>query len=83
VTHIHAVTPLSGHRLLMEFDNGSSITVDLSPKLNTIRFAELADETVFKNVRLHQETVVWGDGVLKIPLFELIDVAVGGVYLAD
>ncbi|MDD2234442.1 MAG: DUF2442 domain-containing protein [Desulfitobacteriaceae bacterium] len=77
--HLHAVIPLLNYRLLMEFDTGSSITVDLSSKLKTARFAELADEKVFNNVKADREAVIWGDGVLKIPLFELIDVAVGSM----
>jgi len=77
---INSIIPLEGYRLLIEFNTGSSITVDLSQKLKTVRFAEISDEAVFNNVKTDSETVVWGDGVLKIPLFELIDVAVGGTY---
>lgn len=77
---IHSVIPLEGYRLQIEFNTGSSITVDLSQKLKTVRFAEISDEAVFKNVKTDNEMVVWGDGVLKIPFFELIDVAVGGTY---
>ncbi|GAB6179671.1 hypothetical protein JCM14036_09900 [Desulfotomaculum defluvii] len=75
--YIHAVTPLEGYRLLIQLNTGSSITVDLSAKLMTARFAELSDEEVFNNVKTDREIVIWGDGILKIPLFELIDVAVG------
>ncbi|HBV99400.1 MAG: hypothetical protein JL50_13295 [Peptococcaceae bacterium BICA1-7] len=77
--YVRSVFPLEGYRLLIELNTGSSITVDLSPKLKTARFAELSDQAVFNNVKTDSETVIWGDGVLKIPVFELIDVAVGGM----
>lgn len=77
--YIRSVIPLEGYRLLIELDTGSSITVDLSPKLKTARFAELSDQAVFNDVKTDSETVIWGNGVLKIPVFELIDVAVGGM----
>ncbi len=77
--NIHTVTPLEGFRLLVAFNNGSSITVDLYAKLKTVRFAELSDKELFNDVKTDKangETIVWGDGLLKIPLFELINVAV-------
>lgn len=77
--HVRAIAPLPGYRLLVEFGNGSSLTVDLSHKLQTARFAELASQLVFNDVRLERETVIWGNGVLRMPLFELIDVAVSGM----
>jgi len=76
--HVRAIAPLPGYRLLVEFGNGSSLTVDLSHKLQTARFAELASQTVFNDVKLEREIVVWGGGVLRMPLFELVDVAVSG-----
>jgi len=76
--YARSVVPLEGYRLLIELNTGSSITVDLSSKLKTARFAELADREVFNNVKADSEMVIWGDGVLKIPVFELIDIAVGG-----
>lgn len=77
--YVRSVVPMEGYRLLIELNTGSSITVDLSPKLKTARFAELSDKAVFNDVKTDSETVIWGDGVLKIPVFELIDVAVGGL----
>lgn len=73
---IQSVVPLEGFRLLVNFNNGSSLTVDLSAKLKTARFAELSAIELFHNVKADRETIVWGDGLVKIPLFELIDVAV-------
>ena len=49
------------------------------PKLKTARFAELSDQKVFYDVKTDRETVIWGDGILKIPVYELIDVAVGSM----
>ncbi len=76
--HVRAIAPLPGYRLLVEFGNGSSLTVDLSQKLRTARFAELASQTAFNDVKLERGIVIWGDGVLRMPLFELTDLAVSG-----
>jgi len=81
VNNIKSVTPLKSFRLLVAFNNGSSITVDLSAKLKTVRFAELSDIELFNDVRADkagEELIVWGDGVLKIRLYELIDVVISG-----
>lgn len=77
--HIRSVVPLDGYRLLIELDTGSSVIVDLSPKLKTARFAELASQAVFNDVKLDRETVIWGGGVLRMPVIELINIAVAGV----
>jgi len=53
---IRAVTPLEGFRLLVELSSGSSITVDLSSKVNTIRFAPLSDKQLFSDVKAGGET---------------------------
>ena len=81
MNNIKSVTPLKSFRLLVAFNNGSSITVDLSAKLKTVRFAELSDIELFNDVRADkagEELIVWGDGVLKIRLYELIDVVISG-----
>ena len=77
--YVRSVIPLEGYRLLIELNTGSSITVDLSSKLKTARFAELADQAVFNDVKTDSEAVIWGDGVLKITVSDLIDVAVGSM----
>ncbi len=76
---VRSVIPLEGYRLVIEMDTGSSVMVDLQKKLKTARFAELADVSVFQTVKAVGETVIWGDGVLKVPISELIDVAVGTI----
>lgn len=77
--YVRSVIPLEGYRLLIELHTGSSITVDLSSKLKTARFAELSDWAVFNSVKTDGETIILGDSVLKIPVYELIDVAVVGM----
>lgn len=76
---IISVVPMEGYRLVIELNNGSSITVDLSSKLKTARFAELSDKRVFNDVRTDSDNVVWGDGILKISALQLIDVVLEGM----
>lgn len=76
---VRRVTPFADYRLLLEFETGSSITVDLSGKLSTARFAELRDAAVFQNVTTDGEIIIWDGNVLRIPAEELIHLAVTGI----
>lgn len=76
---VRQVTPLEHYRLLLEFETGSSITVDLSGKLYTARFAELKDESVFQDVKTDGERIIWGSHVLRVPAEDLIYLAVTGI----
>ncbi len=57
--YIRAVIPLEDYRVRMEFNTGSSVTVDLSPKLKTARFAELADQGSLILKQLNGEKTAW------------------------
>jgi len=62
----------------MEMESGSSVTVDLSVKLNTIKYAELADEAFFNTATTDGDYVVWGDGRLRLTVKELMEVVLMG-----
>lgn len=79
VRMVRRATPLDNYRLLLEFETGSSITVDLSDKLYTARFAELKDEAVFRDVKTDGERIIWGGHVLRVPAEDLIHLAVTGI----
>ena len=68
--YIKTVVPMKDYRLFMEMESGSSVTVDLS--------AELADETLFKNVKTDGDYVIWGDGRLRLTVNELMEVVLMG-----
>lgn len=47
MNYIKTVLPMKDYRLFMEMESGSTVTVDLSGKLHTMKFAGLADEAFF------------------------------------
>jgi hypothetical protein len=76
--YIRSVVPLKDHRLFMEMEGGSSVTVDLSVKLRTMKYAELADETFFRSAATDGNYVIWGDGRIKLTVNELMEVVLAG-----
>lgn len=76
--YIRSVVALPDYRLLMEMESGSSVTVDLSVKLHTMKYAELADEALFRSVSTDGDYVVWGEGRLRLTVNELMEVVLLG-----
>ncbi len=78
MSYIKNVVPMNDYRLLMEMESGSSVTVDISVKLHTMKYAELADETLFKNVKTDGDYVIWGGGRVRLTAKELMEVVLMG-----
>lgn len=76
--YVKTVTPLKGCRLYMEMDSGSSVVIDLSGKLRTMKYAELADEALFFDVETDGDYVTWGRGRVKVTVKELMDIVLLG-----
>ncbi len=76
--YIKSVVPLKDHRLFMEMEGGSSVTVDLSVKLDTMKYAALADEALFKTAETDGDYVVWGGGRIQVTVKELMEVILLG-----
>lgn len=56
---IKTVTPLTSHRLKLEFNNGETKIYDCTPILNFGVFRELANEDYFRRVQVTHGTVSW------------------------
>lgn len=80
MSFIRAVVPLKDYRLFLEMESGSTVTVDLSVKLDTLRYGELADRTLFADVKTDGDYVIWGNGRVKLTARELMDVALIGKF---
>lgn len=80
MSYIRAVVPMKDYRLFMDMESGSSVIVDLSCKLQTLKYGELHDEELFKNVKTDGDYVIWGDRRVKATAGELMDVALIGEY---
>ena len=71
------VVPMKDHRLFMDMESGSSIIVDLSVKLDTMKYKDLADD-VFFSARGRTAIMFWGDGHVRVTAKELLDVVLLG-----
>ncbi len=76
--YIKAVLPMKDYRLFMEMEGGSTVTVDLSGKLQTVKYAELADEAFFRTAVTDGDYVSWGGGRVRLTVGELMEVILLG-----
>jgi len=60
---IKDVKPLDNYRLFLKFDNGEERIFDVSPYLETGRFAELKDPAMFKTVKVKFDTIEWANNL--------------------
>ncbi|HEX7280282.1 MAG TPA: DUF2442 domain-containing protein [Solirubrobacterales bacterium] len=69
IVHVTGVGVLGGHRLRLNFDDGSSGEIDFSDEEWRGVFAPLADPDYFDRVRLDEElgTIVWPNGADVAP----------------
>lgn len=78
MSYIKTVLPMKDYRLLMEMEGGSTVIVDLSNKLRTMKYSELADKGFFKTATTDGDYVIWGDGRLRLTANELIEIILLG-----
>ncbi len=76
--YIKAILPMKDYHLFMEMESGSMIIVDLSKKLHTAKYAELADEFIFNAAATDGNYVTWGKGSLRVTVNELMEVVLLG-----
>ena len=62
-----SVVPLSDYRLLLTFDNAERRLFDVKPYLTKGVFSALADESLFRSVRVCFDTVQWSNGADLCP----------------
>jgi hypothetical protein len=60
---IGSVTAISATRLLIVYANGERRYFDLGPWLGLGRFSELADESLFRAVRVAFDAIEWPNGL--------------------
>jgi len=78
MNYIKSVLSMKGYRLFMEMESGSSLIIDLSVKLNTMKYKELTDEALFKTASTDGNYVIWGGGRVRLTVKELMEVALLG-----
>jgi len=69
ILHTTEVTPVSGYRLALRFNNGETGTVDLSRELEGEVFEPLKDPALFATAHQHpvMRTVAWDNGADLAP----------------
>lgn len=78
MSYIQSIVPLKGFRLYMKLESGGSAMIDLSSRLHTAKYAELADEAFFKTAVTDGDYVIWGAGRLRLTVNELLEVLLLG-----
>ncbi len=74
MTHIERIAIHDDHMLEAHLDNGSIITLSLKNRLQTLRFAFLADPAFFARAVTDGRFIRWDDKV-EISLTELFQLA--------
>ena len=63
---VSGVRPLRDHRLWVRFNTGEVKVFDFSPLLDTVAFAPLEDESVFRSVYIDYGIPMWNNGEIDI-----------------
>jgi len=78
MSYVRTVVPMKDYRLFMEMESGSSVIVDLSVKLDTMKYKDLEDEQVFRDAKTDGDYIVWGGGRVRVTVKELMEVVLFG-----
>lgn len=74
LSHIKNVVPKDGYCLEVLLDNGSSVTLNLESRLQTVRFGMLADKDLFKQATTDGSYIRWGNKI-EISVNEVFQLA--------
>ncbi len=74
MSQIKEVVPKNNYKLDVFLDNGSSITLNLENRLQTVRFGMLADKEFFMTATTDGNYIRWGDDI-EISVTEVFQLA--------
>jgi len=74
MSRIVSVTPKDNHCLEVVLDNGNSVMIDFTSRLNTVRFSILSDQNYFNTVTTDGAFVRWNYKI-EISLSEVFELA--------
>ena len=74
MSHIKSVVPKEDYKLEVFLDNGSSITLNLESRLQTVRFGMLADKEFFRQATTDGSFIRW-DNKIEISVNEAFQLA--------
>ncbi len=70
---IRDVEPKYANRLLVELDSGRVFLINMTEKIETMRFHDLKDEFLFMSVSTDGDSVIWDNGRISLSLSEIFD----------
>ena len=74
MSRIVSVTPKDNHCLEVVLNNGNSVMIDFTSRLNTVRFSMLSDKDYFNTVRTDGIFVRWNYHI-ELSLSEVLELA--------
>jgi hypothetical protein len=74
MSHIKEVVPKDDYKLEVLLENGSSITLNLESRLQTVRFGMLADKAFFRQATTDGNYIRWGNKI-EISVNEVFQLA--------
>jgi hypothetical protein len=74
MSHIKEIVPMDDYRLEVLLENGSSITLNLESRLQTVRFGILADKDFFRQATTDGSYIRWGNKI-EISVNEVFQLA--------
>lgn len=74
MSKITGLVPREDYRLEVRLDNGSSVTLNLESRLETIRFGQLSDKELFMQAVTDGNFIRW-DNKVEISINELFQLA--------
>ena len=66
---VKKVIPLAGYKLLLTFENNENKIFDLTPYLETGKFSELKNTTLFNSVSVSFDSIEWANHLDLDPEF--------------
>lgn len=72
---IRDVEPKYANRILVELDTGRVFLINMTDKIQTMRFNDLKDEFLFMGATTDGDSVLWDDGRISLSLSEIYDMA--------
>ena len=61
------------NRLLVELDGGRTFLLNMTDKIETIRFNDLKDEFLFMSATTDGNSILWDNGRISLSISEIFD----------
>lgn len=73
MARIMDVEPKYANRLLVELDGGRMFLINMTDKIETMRFNDLKDEFLFMEATTDGDSILWDNGRISLSLTEIFE----------